>query len=65
MKSYPLSLNKSFFILVLSCLLWSSIAQSCIDRNGQPISWWIQLIYPKTLPSYYAYFDSKFTTNKF
>lgn len=53
------------YILFTSCIIQICYTQSCISKNGEPVSWWIQLIYPKTVQDQYAYFDSNFMTNKF
>lgn len=42
-------MNILAYILLTYCIIWISYTQSCISKNGEPVSWWIQLIYPKTV----------------
>lgn len=52
-------------LIVLLAILWTSKNQSCLSPSGSSVSWWVSLIFPNTLPSGYAYFDSTFTNSTF
>ena len=46
-------------LLLLSCILYVSMSQGCLDVNGMPVSWWAILkVPPKIGKSGFGYFDS-------
>lgn len=54
---------RSTLLLVLLVSLASS--QSCLDINGNPVTWWAKLIYPGSVPGGFGYFDSTFSAPSF
>ena len=53
------------FVLVL-CLMGSLVgAQQCLDPNGNAVAWWVQLIFPGSVPGGFGYIDSTSTTPQF
>lgn len=51
-------------ILVLG-LLCASLSQPCLNFQGQPVSWWVQLLFPGSVAEGFAYLDSTFTNSQF
>lgn len=52
-------------ILVLLSLIALSNCQPCLDLNGNPVNWWVKLIFPGSVPGGYAYLDSTFAAPSF
>ena len=59
-------MNKLLLSLLLSFFL-SSITQNqhCLNADGNPVAWWVQLVFPGSVPGGFAYFDATFTTSNF
>lgn len=51
--------------IIICLILVASHAQPCLDPNGNAVSWWINLIFPGSVPGGFAYFDSTFTSPEF
>lgn len=49
----------------LTLLIYLSQSQSCLDQNGNSVSWWVQLIFPGSVPGGYAYIDNTYTAPSF
>lgn len=52
-------------LLLLACLIALSSSQPCLDINGNPVNWWVKLLFPGTVPGGYAYFDSSYSAPSF
>jgi hypothetical protein len=52
-------------ILVLLLLYGLCVSQSCLNHQGQSVSWLLVINAPKSISSGYLYFDSTFTSDKF
>ena len=55
----------AFKIIFCAILIASVCSQTCLDPNGNPVSWWVQLIFPGSVPGGFAYFDSSYTAPSF
>lgn len=51
--------------LVAIFLLVLANSQPCLDINGNPVNWWVKLIYPGTVPGGFSYFDSTYAAPSF
>jgi hypothetical protein len=57
---------KLIISLFITALLLASVSsQHCLNAHGQTVDWWVMLIYPGSISTGYAYFDSTFTTSTF
>lgn len=52
-------------IIVLLCLIVLSHTQPCLDPNGNPVNWWVKLLFPGSVPGGYAYLDSSYAAPSF
>jgi len=52
-------------ILLLVALLAFANTQSCLDPNGNPVDWWVKLLYPGSVPGGFGYIDSTYTAPSF
>lgn len=52
-------------ILLVLCFLALSNAQPCLDMNGNPVNWWVKLLFPGSVPGGYAYLDSTYSSPTF
>lgn len=52
-------------LALLALLVASCSAQTCLNPSGKPVTWWVQMIFPGSVPGGYAYFDSTFTAPSF
>ena len=57
-----MELNKIVFAFLVAVL---NSSQQCLDPNGTPVNWWVQLIFPGTVSGGFGYIDSTFITSKF
>ena len=55
----------SYTILVLLLVASLASSQQCLDPNGTPVAWWVQLIFPGTVPGGFGYIDSTFVSSQF
>lgn len=55
---------KISLVLLLS-LITLSACQPCLDNNGNPVNWWVKLLFPGSVPGGYAYLDSTFAAPSF
>ena len=44
--------------IIISLVILVSFSQPCLDPNGNPVSWWVQLLFPGSVPGGFAYIDS-------
>ncbi len=51
--------------LLLLGLIVLANSQPCLDINGNPVNWWVKLIYPGSVPGGFAYLDSSFAAPSF
>lgn len=52
-------------LLISITLLVIVNSQTCLDPNGNPVYWWVKLLYPGSVPGGYAYIDSTFAAPSF
>lgn len=52
-------------LFITALLIASASSQQCLNAQGQTVDWWVILIYPGSVSTGYAYFDSTFTSSSF
>lgn len=52
-------------IVLVLCLIALSNSQPCLDPNGNPVNWWVKLLFPGTVPGGFAYLDSSYAAPSF
>ena len=52
-------------LIITTILILASFSQPCLDPNGNPVSWWVQLLFPGSVPGGFAYIDSSATSPDF
>lgn len=56
---------KNLFVLfAIITFLSLTNSQHCLNHQGKNVAWWVMLIYPNSVSTGYAYFDSTMTTAK-
>lgn len=56
-------MNKILLLYLLLLTIVSS--QQCLNADGNPVTWWVQLVFPEDVPGGYAYIDDTFTNSDF
>lgn len=52
-------------ILAFAIILVITHTQKCLDKSGNPVTWWVKLLIPGKVKEGYAYFDSSFKASSF
>ena len=52
-------------VFLLSVLLVTVQSQNCLNPSGKPVNWWVQLLFPPSVNSGFAYYDSTYTAPSF
>ena len=58
-------MNPASRVILFIILVSLTNSQSCLDINGNPVNWWVKLIYPGSVPGGFAYFDHTFSAPSF
>jgi hypothetical protein len=54
------------FLLFLTLILCARVhSQTCLDINGNPVNWWVKLLYPGSVSGGFGYFDSTYAAPSF
>lgn len=64
MRNVILFNMRNFAVLAVFLLVVAN-SQPCLDINGNPVNWWVKLIYPGSVPGGFAYLDSTFAAPSF
>lgn len=56
---------KTALLLVSLLFVYSATSQQCLDPNGNPVAWWVMLLFPGSVPGGFGYLDSTSTTPQF
>ena len=57
-------MSKQAFIF-LTILLVAAKADQCLNPNGTVVNWWLQLVFPGSVPGGFAYIDSTYAAPSF
>lgn len=52
-----------YWLLLLLLIVQYSKSQVCLGINGEPVTWWVQLIFPGKFSNGFGYMDSTFRTS--
>ena len=52
-------------LIIAAILCLGCYSQACLDPNGNTVAWWVQLLFPGSVPGGFAYIDSTFTSSDF
>lgn len=57
-------MSKQVFIF-FAILLVAAKADQCLNPNGTAVNWWLQMVFPGSVPGGFAYIDSTYAAPSF
>jgi hypothetical protein len=55
----------NYFVILLLTFVAVSYTKTCLGIDGQPVVWWVQLIFPGKLNNGFAYMDDRYAAPSF
>jgi hypothetical protein len=53
----------NYLVLLFLTLVIVSHSKTCLGIDGQPVVWWVQLIFPDKLNNGFAYMDDRYVSS--